>query len=116
MSTRPAEARVRHGEGVAILELGGEIDGFADAALSAAYAEAEAGNPRALLFNFEAVDYINSAGIALIVELLARARRARRRVLTCGLSDHYREIFEITRLADFMTIYPDEASALAEGI
>jgi hypothetical protein len=32
-----------------------------------------------------------------------------------GLSDHYIEIFEITRLADFMTIYPDEASVLSDS-
>jgi hypothetical protein len=28
-----------------------------------------------------------------------------------GLSDHYLEIFQITRLADFLDIYPDENSA-----
>jgi anti-sigma B factor antagonist len=34
--------------------------------------------------------------------------------LSCGLSDHYKEIFKITRLADFLQIYPDEAAALAD--
>jgi len=34
-------------------------------------------------------------------------------MLACGLSDHYREIFQITRLADFMSIFPDEESAMA---
>ncbi len=34
-------------------------------------------------------------------------------MLAAGLSDHYREIFEITRLADFMRIFPDERAALA---
>jgi anti-anti-sigma factor len=60
------------------------------------------------------VDYINSTGIALIVSLLAQARKSRQRLVVYGLSDHYVEIFQITRLADFMTIYPDEESALAE--
>jgi anti-anti-sigma regulatory factor len=64
--------------------------------------------------NFGGVDYINSTGIALIVTLLARARAARRRMLACGLSDHYVEIFNITRLADFMTVFPDESTALSE--
>ena len=48
----------------------------------------------------------------LIVGVLAQARKAKRPISTCGLSDHYTEIFQITRLADFMSIYPDEASAL----
>jgi hypothetical protein len=32
--------------------------------------------------------------------------------VTCGLSEHYREIFNITRLSDFMTVFEDEESAL----
>ena len=43
--------------------------------------------------------------------LLAQARRDRVAVAACGLTDHYREIFEITRLSDFMQIFPDEESA-----
>ena len=67
--------------------------------------------PASLLLDFAAVDYINSTGIALIVGLLGRARADGVAVAACGLSDHYREIFEITRLSDFMSIYADEASA-----
>ena len=58
--------------------------------------------------------YINSTGIALIVGLLARARKSNRRLVVIGLSDHYVEIFHITRLVDFMSIYPDETSVLAQ--
>jgi anti-anti-sigma factor len=61
------------------------------------------------------VEYINSTGIALIVGLLAKTRQNHKRLVTYGLSDHYLEIFHITRLTDFMTIVPDEASALAES-
>jgi anti-anti-sigma factor len=96
-----------------VIDLEGEIDGFADDSLNAAYSEAEAQAPSAILLNFSDVSYINSTGIALIVGLLARARKSHRRLLTCGLSDHYQEIFRITRLSDFMSIYPDEASAVA---
>ena len=52
-------------------------------------------------------------GIALIVGLLAKARAAHRRMVVYGLSDHYVEIFQITRLSDFMSVFADEASALA---
>jgi anti-anti-sigma factor len=65
------------------------------------------------VLNFRAVDYINSTGIALIVGLLAQARKSRRKLVVCGLSEHYQEIFRITRLSDFMEIFDDETSALA---
>ena len=98
---------------VAVIDLEGEINGFADATLSAAYAEAERHEPKAILLNFSQVDYINSTGIALIVTLLAKARKSHINLLTCGLSEHYVEIFNITRLADFMSVYPDEVTALS---
>jgi anti-anti-sigma factor len=107
------EASVRHQQGTAIIELRGEADGFAEEALNAAYAEAVREQPATILLNFRDVDYINSTGIALIVGLLAQARKSQRRMFACDLSDHYEEIFQITRLADFMSIFPDEASALA---
>ena len=115
MAVSHLEASVRREPGGAVLDLRGEINGFAEEALDAAYAEAEKGDPAAIILNFEEVDYINSTGIALIVGLLAKARASKRRLLAYGLSDHYVEIFNITRLSDFVGVYPDEESALSEA-
>ena len=113
MQAKHLEASVRREPGGAVLDLKGEINGFGQEALDAAYAEAEASNPEAIILNFEGVDYINSTGIALIVGLLARARAAKGRLVAYGLSDHYVEIFNITRLSDFVSVFPDEESALS---
>jgi anti-anti-sigma factor len=115
METTRFDARVRQHDGVVVVDLHGEIDAGADEALEQAYASASNGTAPAVLLNFAGVDYINSTGIALIVGLLARARRDGTRVLSTGLSEHYREIFEITRLSDFMELYPDEETAVATG-
>jgi anti-sigma B factor antagonist len=112
MTSSPFSAQVRNLAPTAAIDLHGEINAFAEPELSAAYSEAESYNPEKILLSFSGVDYINSTGIALIVGLLARARKAHRELLVCGLSDHYLEIFEITRLVDFMTIYTDEEAAL----
>ena len=114
MAVRHLEAEVRQERGGVILDLRGEINGFAQEALDAAYAEADARDTKTILLNFERVDYINSTGIALIVGLLAKARASHKRLLAFGLSDHYVEIFEITRLSDFMSVFPDEESAMRE--
>jgi anti-sigma B factor antagonist len=115
MPARQLETYVRHQLNRAVIDLRGEINGFGAEALNAAYAEAERDNPEVVLLNFADVDYINSTGIALIVGLLAKARAARRRLIVCGLSEHYTEIFQITRLSDFMTMFPNEESALASA-
>jgi anti-anti-sigma factor len=102
MQPTTLEATARAVTDGAVIDLRGEINGSAREALTTAY-DAAAG-PGSLLLDFSQVDYINSTGIALIVGLLARARSDQRPVSARGLTDHYREIFEITRLSDFMTI------------
>jgi anti-anti-sigma factor len=107
MATRDLTTAVRERDGVPLIELTGDVDSSAEAALSEAYALATSRGPTAVVLDFANTDYINSTGIALIVSLLAQARAQGVEVRASGLSDHYREIFEITRLADFMTIEED---------
>ena len=86
------------------LAMRGDVDIAADETLADAYAAAVAAGAQRVILDFTNVDYINSTGIALIVRLLAEARRDHREVIAEGLSDHYREIFRITRLSDYLTI------------
>jgi anti-anti-sigma factor len=110
---KPLETAVRQQDSVAIIDLSGEIDSLAEDELRDAYQSAVELNPETVILNFTDVGYINSTGIALIVSLLAQARKSHITVLTYGLSDHYKEIFEITRLSDFMAIFENEEAALA---
>jgi anti-anti-sigma factor len=108
MNAKPLEASVS-GDGVrARIALRGRIDREGDAALAEASSRAAALGAPVVELDFAAVDYINSTGIALIVRLLAEARRDHREVRARGLSEHYREIFRITRLSDFVTLEDDE--------
>ena len=111
------EATTKVLPGAAVIELSGEVDGSAATVLTAAYqrAVAEAAmDTGTVVLDFSAVDYINSTGIALIVSVLARARAERRKVVACGLSAHYREIFDITRLSDFIELFPDLDGAVSQ--
>jgi anti-anti-sigma factor len=111
MATSESPA-VRRRDGVAVIDLAGDVNRGAEEVLEAAWEQATAEPADAVVLNFEAAGYINSTGIALIVGLLARARAERLEVRAYGLTPHYREIFEITRLADFLAINPDEDSAV----
>ncbi len=100
ISEVPEEVRVR---------LRGDLNGRADETLANAYSRVAALGPRRISLDFGPVGYINSTGIALVVRLLADARRDGRHVRAIGLSEHYREIFRITRLSDFMEIVEGDA-------
>ena len=109
-------ADVRSHDSTGVIDLHGEINLGADQALGAAYERAVQDDPSTVVLNFADVDYINSTGIALIVGLLARARKEHRTVRAFGLSEHSRQIFAITRLSDFMGISADEDSAVTATV
>ena len=113
MTTTDPTAAVRYRDGTAVVDLPAQIDHSAERALNDAYVAATEHGAKTILLNFVGVEFLSSTGIALIVGILARARKDGRAITAAGLSDHYREIFEITRLADFMTIFTDESAALS---
>jgi anti-anti-sigma factor len=111
MAETVERAIVQRRNGVTVIDMPTHIDISTEAALDTAYSEV---SPKgAILLNFSGTQYINSSGIALIVGILARARKQSRPISAYGLSAHYREIFEVTRLSDFMGLYGDEQAAIA---
>ncbi len=95
---------IRSAAGAVVLGLRGDVDGRSSE-LGRAYDRATREQPEGeVILDFADVEYINSSGIALIVSVLARARAAGRHVVALGLSAHYRQIFEITRLSDFIEL------------
>jgi anti-sigma B factor antagonist len=100
-------------DGVTVIELVGEVTGASEAALGDAWDRAAGDGVRAVILNFEGLEYMNSSGIGLLVTLLVRANRMHQTMLACGLSEHYRQILELTRLDEAISIHENEAAAVA---
>jgi anti-sigma B factor antagonist len=113
MSTGTASTGVRRIGNAGILDIKGDITAASEDILMDAYNDASSEGARTIALNFSGLEYMNSGGIGLLVTLLVRANRQRQRLLAFGLTEHYREIFELTRLDEAISIYPDEQEALA---
>lgn len=107
------EASVRDRRAAAVIDLWGELTVAGATALLAAYETAAAGTAPTIVLNCRKMRYINSQGVALLVELLKRSRRDDRTLIACGLAPHFAEIFAITRLSDLIPLYEDERAALS---
>ena len=103
----------RAGENASVIDIEGELSGFAEGVLMDAYEQASEGGVRGIVLNFEGLEYMNSSGIGLLVTLLIRVNREKQKLLTYGLSEHYRSIFQITRLDDAIETHDSEEGALA---
>jgi anti-sigma B factor antagonist len=114
MSTIPLRTHVRPaGEGVAVIELTGDVTAACETELMDAYREAGRVEIRGVVLDFTRLDYMNSSGIGLLVTLLVRAKREGKQVSAYGLSDHYRQIFELTRLDEVISVHDEEERAVA---
>jgi anti-sigma B factor antagonist len=97
---------------VSVVDVKGELTAFAEDVLMDAYSQASGSDVRGIVLNFGGLEYMNSSGIGLLVTLLIRVNRERQQLLVYGLSDHYRSIFQITRLDDAIAIHESEEEAV----
>ena len=95
-----------------VIRVRGDVTAASEGPLMAAYGQAGE-QTRAVVLDFSGLDYMNSGGIGLLVTLLVRANRQKQKLLACGLNDHYKQIFELTRLDEAITIHDSEAAAIA---
>ena len=100
----------RHGP-AGIVDIRGDVTAGSEEVLMSAYDEA--GDVSAIILNFTELSYMNSGGIGLLVTLLVRVNRRSQSLLAFGLSEHYRQIFELTRLDEAVGIHDTEPDALA---
>ena len=110
MTEATATFDVRRRGDASIVDIKGDVTAGSEDVLMSAYHDA--GDAPALVLNFSDLSYMNSGGIGLLVTLLVRANRRSQRMLAYGLSDHYRQIFELTRLDEAVAIHDSEEAAL----
>ena len=95
-----------------VIRVRGDITAASEGPLMAAYGQAGE-KTRVIVLDFSGLDYMNSGGIGLLVTLLVRANRQKQKLVATGLNDHYKQIFELTRLDEAIVIHDSEAAALA---
>ncbi len=103
----------RERDGVAIIDLSGDVTTFAEEKINNAYHEVTSKGARHVLLNFRQNDYINSAGIAILIGIVTEVTRNEQKLAVSGLSPHFQKIFRMVGLAQYAEIYQDEEEALA---
>lgn len=98
---------------VSIIDIQGGLTAAAESALMDTFSQASDAGAQIILLGFDELTYMNSAGIGLLVRLVIRAQRQEQQVLAFGLQEHYRRIFELTRLQEVIRTYDAEEEALS---
>jgi anti-anti-sigma factor len=110
--TDEIQVTLRFAKGATIIDLAGDVTTFAEDAIQKAYQEASANGAQNIVFQFRESDYINSAGIAILIGIVTEARKRDQRLLMTGLSQHFQKIFRMVGLTQYADLYPSLGDAL----
>jgi anti-sigma B factor antagonist len=102
-----------HGYPVVVLRFEGDIASTSKDAVLGAYQALSKETARLVLLDFTGVEYINSSGIALIIQLLIEAANSGQKVYAFGLSAHFTKVFTMVGITKYANLYPTQAEALA---
>jgi anti-sigma B factor antagonist len=89
----------------------GDVDFSCSSELRRAIQEALVGNPQRLVIDLKGVNYMDSSGVATLVEALQIQTKAKKLLVLCNLQKRVQGIFEIARLTTVFTITDDVESA-----
>ena len=98
--------------GAAAIAISGDVTAACEDDLMAAHERASDGGAKLVVLDFSQMEYMNSGGIGMLVTLLVRGQRRQQRIAAGGLTDHYRQIFELTRLDEAIVLHDDTDSAI----
>jgi len=107
------QTREHHDDGLDVLAIEGEIDLACSPELRALLHAFAKKKSRALLLDFAGVSYVDSSGMATLVEYVRLAQKFAGKLGLIHLSDRVRTIFDLVRLTEFLPIYPSLAAARA---
>jgi anti-anti-sigma factor len=113
MNQRSNDIKIEtHGD-IILLDIRGDVTALSEPSLNSAYRRAKESSPKKIVLKFEEAAYINSGGIAVLIQVLAQTRRNNQKIGITGLSEHFKKVFTMVGITRFATIYPTQQDALS---
>ncbi|MGH9595799.1 MAG: STAS domain-containing protein [Edaphobacter sp.] len=101
------------GQQITCLRFTGDISSASKDAVVGTYQALDKASHKRILLDFKGVEYLNSSGIALVIQVLMEASKSGQTVAICGLTPHFTKVFTMVGITKYATLFPDEAAALS---
>jgi len=110
---RMEEVKCTSGETVSVMRFAGDITSASEAAILGTYQGLAPETSKRILLDFSKVEYLNSSGIALVIQLMYAASKNGQQIQTFGLTPHFQKVFTMVGITKYTQLHRDEASACA---
>jgi anti-sigma B factor antagonist len=101
------------GQQITCLRFSGDISSASKDAIVGTYQSLDKAANQRILVDFKGVEYLNSSGIALVIQVLMEASKSGQTIAICGLTPHFTKVFTMVGITKYAKLYPDEAAAVA---
>jgi len=109
---QPNEIQLEKHDAVTLMDIKGDITAFSEPFLNEAYQKANDQGAGKILLKIDKDAYINSGGIALLIQILAQTKRNNQQIGITGISDHFKKIFQMVGITKFANTYASVEDAL----
>ena len=111
--TRVDQLTSPSGHPVTVLRYEGDIASTSKDAVLGTFQSLPKQSVKTVLLDFTKVDYINSSGIALVIQMLIEASNSGQKVYAFGLSAHFTKVFTMVGITKYAGLFPGQQEALA---
>lgn len=101
------------GQSITALRFTGDISSASKDVVLGTYEQLDKASHKNILLDFKGVEYLNSSGIALVIQILMEANKAFQKIAICGLSPHFTKVFTMVGITRYATLHADEAGAVS---
>ena len=110
--TKDIQVSTSHKEDIAVISIKGDVTAVTGEVIAGAYQEDIVVNAPKILLHFDKDCYINSGGLASLIDIASEGRKKDQKIHAYGLSDHFQKIFHMVGLTRCIPIFPSEEAAM----
>ncbi len=107
-----AKVSIKSKQNVGIIELAGDVTSQAEQEITEGFQKLEKEGLKKFLLEFNEAAYINSSGLAIVINLVSEGKKKKQKIAASGLSKHFQKVFDIIGLTDFIDLYSTEEEAI----
>lgn len=97
---------------VAIMSISGDVTAVTGSSVEDAYNRDDVQGAVRIVMIFNEECYINSGGLAFLIDIASKSRKKGQKICVTGLSDHFEKIFQMVGLTRCLEIFPTTEDAL----
>ena len=110
--SKDIQVSTSHKGDIAVISIKGDVTATTGEVIGNAYQSDTVLNSPKILLQFDKDCYINSGGLASLIDIAAEVRKKDQKIHACGLSDHFQKIFHMVGLTRCIPIFSSEEAAM----